>query len=112
MCRTAGGPAGRDYREVGIKTGVRVAADAPWDSGDLVEPHRPSLGPKPTIVVASPVAIGEIESRRARLKVLSDRTGLTPLCLSYHPRLALIESIFVRDFYEEELASDYRRLVG
>jgi cytochrome c-type biogenesis protein CcmH/NrfG len=100
-------------QEAGIKPKPRPADDKPWDEADAVSvdgTDNLSLGPKPTIVVASPVPTGEIEYKRERLKKLEELLGIRPASLSYHPQMGLIESIFVRDYPEEYLAGEYRRL--
>ena len=99
--------------EVGIKPEARPKNYQRWDESD--EPENDSgvgaaLGPKPTIVVASPVPAGEIEAKRLRLKEIEQRLGVVPEEISYHPQMALMESLFVRDYREEYLASQYRRL--
>ncbi len=99
-------------KEAGIVTRARVPGGKPWDSADPgSQPEHPSLGPKPTIVVASPVPTGEIRLQQERLQVLRESLGVKPVLLSYHPQMALMESIFVRDHPEEYLAGDYFRLV-
>ncbi len=97
--------------EVGIEPKPRSNEDE-WDDADPKENRDeiPSLGPKPTIVVATPVPMGEIEFKRERLSVLQNAIGIKPLRVSYHPRLALMETIFVRDFTDEPPTADYTRL--
>ena len=68
------------------------------------------LGPKPTILVASPAPNGELEYRKRRLKELELALGTKPLRLSYHPQLALKETLFVRDYQDEYLAMEYSTL--
>jgi tetratricopeptide (TPR) repeat protein len=77
---------------------------------DGVERHN--LGPKPTVIVASPVPISEITFKQKRLNELEKRLGIKPLTLSYHPLLALMESIFVRDYSDVQLALEYARLTA
>ena len=97
----------------GIEAKTRSAADfSPWDAADP-EPGEivpKTMGPKPTLVVATPVPSGEIEYKRSRKEELEKTLG--PICaqLSYHPQMALMESIFVRDYPEEYLALEYRGL--
>jgi len=101
--------------EVGITPEPRPADGKPWDEADAISAEgvgSPSLGPKPTILVASPVPSGEILYKRQRLTELQTRLGVKPLALSYHPQMALIESVFVRDYPEEYLALEYRRLAA
>ena len=97
--------------EVGIKPNLGPK-ELGWDDADPKEKGEeiPALGPKPTIVVASPVPMGEIEFKRERLSVLQKEIGIKPLLISYHPRLALMETIFVRDFTDEPPTADYVRL--
>ncbi len=97
--------------EVGIKPNLGPK-ELGWDDADPNEKGEEiqALGPKPTIVVASPVPMGEIEFKRERLSVLQKEIGIKPLLISYHPRLALMETIFVRDFTDEPPTADYIRL--
>ena len=99
--------------EAGIVPKPRAKQGQPWDEADAQstdEPELRSLGPKPTLVVASPVPSGEIDFKRARLEELKKRLGVQPIPLSYHPQMALLESVFVRDYPEEYLALEYRAL--
>jgi cytochrome c-type biogenesis protein CcmH/NrfG len=99
--------------EVGIRPKPRSKEDEPWDDADTVRADNsdnPSLGPKPTILVASPVPYGEIAYKRQRLDELEKRLGIRSVSLSYHPQMALMESVFVRDYQEEYLAVEYDRL--
>lgn len=99
-------------REVGISK-PREASDEPWDRAD-VPPSSPEapprLGPKPTLLVASPVPAGEISLKKQRFATLEDRIGPVAAKLSYHPQVALFESVFVRDHRDEYLSSEYWRL--
>ncbi|HEY3744211.1 MAG TPA: hypothetical protein VGL53_30405, partial [Bryobacteraceae bacterium] len=100
-------------REAGIELKTRTADAEPWDEADT-SPSNPeaaaSLGPKPTIVVASPVPPGEVEAKRNRMKELETALGIRPLSLPYHPQMALMESIFVRDYRDEYLAAEYAKV--
>jgi cytochrome c-type biogenesis protein CcmH/NrfG/MinD-like ATPase involved in chromosome partitioning or flagellar assembly len=99
--------------ETGIQPKSRSEKDPPWDDADTVSVRvadSPSLGPKPTIVVASPVPAGEIAYKRRRLSELENLLGIRPVSLSYHPQMALMESVFVRDYPEEYLAQEYKGL--
>lgn len=98
------------FEEAGIQ--LRGSAMQPWDDADPARSSeaQPVLGPKPTLLVASPVPHGEIEFKRKRLDVLENRLHVKPISLSYHPQMALMESVFVRDYPEEFLTSQYRRL--
>jgi len=96
----------------GIHTGKKTSGKK-WDEGepDITDNDRPPLmGPKPTLLVASPVPNGEIEYKRQRLAVLNKQLGPHAAQLSYHPQMALMESIFVRDYPEEYLSFEYRNL--
>ena len=88
--------------------------DVPWDAA-----HKPprddsqaprGLGPKPTLIVASPVPAGEIEYRESRVKQVEAQIGPVAYTLSYHPRLALMETIFVRDYSKEYISREYFEL--
>ncbi|MGD0090782.1 MAG: hypothetical protein ABSE73_12755, partial [Planctomycetota bacterium] len=80
------------------------------DTVRLAGADNPSLGPKPTILVASPVPAGEIAYKRQRLGDLEKLIGIRPVWLSYHPQMALMEGVFVRDYPEEYLAGEYKGL--
>lgn len=95
-------------REAGIQPRPRSQEDKPWDDADSTD--NASLGPKPTILVASPVPSGEIDYKRRRLGELERSLGIRPFSLSYHPQMALMESVFVRDYREEPLARQYEEL--
>jgi MinD-like ATPase involved in chromosome partitioning or flagellar assembly/Flp pilus assembly protein TadD len=100
-------------KEAGIQPGPRAKDGKPWDEADTVgsaSADTLSLGPKPTILVASPVPTGEIVFTRQRLSDLEQRLGIRPVSLSYHPQMALMESVFVRDYPEKYLASEYENL--
>jgi MinD-like ATPase involved in chromosome partitioning or flagellar assembly len=100
-------------KEAGIQPGPRAKDAKPWDEADTVgsaSADNPSLGPKPTILVASPVPTGEIVFTRQRLGDLEQRLGIRPVSLSYHPQMALMESVFVRDYPEKYLAVEYENL--
>ena len=91
-------------KEAGIQPKPRPKDDRPWDDADTVgaaSADNPSLGPKPTILVASPVPTGEIAYKRQRLGELEKLIGIHPVSLSYHPLMALMETVFVRDYPEE-----------
>lgn len=66
---------------------------------------------KPYLVVASLVPAGEIETKRMRLEQLDAALGRVDVKLSYHPRLALSESIFTRDYRDEYLTREYFELL-
>ncbi len=73
-------------------------SDSGWDS-------------KPTLIVASPVPAGEGDSTEERLTSLIEAVDLIVVKLSCHPRLALFESIFVRDFQDEEFTKEFFQIV-
>lgn len=84
---------------VGIEPTPRPLKSIRWDEADPGEKDpNPSLGPKPTILVASPVPTGEMDYRLKRLEVLQRRLGIRPITLSYHPQMALMETLLVRDY--------------
>ncbi|MBM4081474.1 MAG: ParA family protein, partial [Planctomycetes bacterium] len=100
-------------KEAGIEPKPRPADQERWDDADpgaADESAKPALGPKPTLLVASPVPSGEIRYKRYRFNELRKSLGLSPAKLSYHPQMALIESIFVRDYADEYLAMEYGAL--
>jgi tetratricopeptide (TPR) repeat protein len=66
--------------------------------------------PKPYTIVASLVPIGEIEKKRARLREVETSLGRPAVKLSYHPQLALRETIFTRDHPDEYLTHEYEEL--
>ncbi len=101
-------------KEVGIETKARGTDAKPFDTADVPPADataQSSLGPKPTILVASPVPNGEIDFKRKRIAKMNEEFGILPLRLSYHPQMAVMEGIFVRDFADEYLAIEYRTLV-
>jgi cytochrome c-type biogenesis protein CcmH/NrfG len=56
------------------------------------------------------VPVGEITYKRQRLRNLEELLGIHPVSLSYHPLMALMETVYVRDYPEEYLAGEYRNL--
>ena len=83
----------------------------------VLKPSSDAASPlgKPTLFVASPVPNGEMTIKSERLKRLSAALGpFQPKLfeLSYHPQMALMETIFVRDYPEERLAREYHSLLG
>ncbi|MDI1310562.1 hypothetical protein, partial [Prosthecobacter sp.] len=100
-------------QESGIQAGPRNDKSIPWDDVDVPgQDEAPALGPKPTILVASPVPNGEIDFKKQRLDELKNKIGIHPVRLSYHPQMALMESVFVRDYQDEYLAREYLSLAG
>lgn len=101
-------------RVVGLSDRDTQSAQA-WDDADpTIRPlaGQPTLGPKPTILVASPVPLGETEQTRARLNILQSELKIAPLSLSYHPLMALLERVFVRDYPDEFLTAGYQKLTS
>ncbi len=90
--------------EVGV---LRNPAASPESSG------APGLEPesKPCLIVASLVPTGEIKLKQERLGCLEKELRKPVVKLSYHPQLALKESIFTRDFRDEYLAREYEALL-
>ncbi len=66
---------------------------------------------KPTTFVASPIPDGNPGLKQQRLKTFEKRLGKISAKLPYHPQLGLLETIFVRDFEEENLTAQYQRLL-
>jgi tetratricopeptide (TPR) repeat protein len=66
--------------------------------------------PKPYTIVASLVPTGEIEKKRDRLREIEASLGRPAVKLSYHPQLALRETIFTRDHPDEYLTREYEEL--
>jgi Tfp pilus assembly protein PilF len=97
-------------KEVGLTPAARPTDAEPWDDDDSPASTADlgTVGPKPTMIVASPVPAGEIEAKQKRLKEIESRLGVVPQQISYHPQMALLESIFVRDYPDEYLTSQYR----
>ena len=98
----------RFLAEVGIL--AVPAKSSSVDDGPSAAGRR--LDPKPTLIVASPVPVGELESKGERLRELEKEVGQVAVKLSYHPQMALLESIFTRDFPEEHLAREYATLLS
>ena len=101
--------------EAGIQPKPRSRDGQAWDDADPLNEEAveiSGLGPKPTIVVASPVPAGEITYKRQRLSDLEKLLGIRPVSLSYHPQMALMETVFVRDYPEEYLALEYKGLAS
>jgi len=97
----------------GIEPRARSKDSKPWDDADDVsneESSSRSLGPKPTIIVASPLPAGEIATTKERLGEIEKCLGPVATTLSYHPQLALLETVFVREHPTEHLASEYAKL--
>lgn len=70
----------------------------------------PKLG-KPTLFVASPVPTGELTLKKERLNRLTAKLGPIAAELTYHPQMALMETIFVRDYLEDDLTLRYWKLL-
>jgi len=54
------------------------------------------------------VPVGEITYKRQRLGDLEELLGIHPVSLSYHPLMALMETVFVRDYPEENWRASTR----
>ena len=67
---------------------------------------------KPIIVVPSPVPVGEMKAKTKRINILKKalKVDETADPLTYHPSMAIIESIFVRDNPDEYLSFEYEKL--
>lgn len=76
----------------------------------VYEETGPAPGSKPCMIVASLVPAGEIEGKRERLKQVEQGLGDVSVKLSYHPQLALKETIFTRGYTDEYLAEEYEKL--
>lgn len=95
---------------VGIHSQSGTSQGELWDEADppAKDSARPAtLGPKPTLLVASPVPSGELHYKAQRLEALEKTIGLRPLKLSYHPQMALMETVFIRAHPDEYLSLEY-----
>jgi tetratricopeptide (TPR) repeat protein len=90
-----------------VEVGILEGPAAPSPDSSAVRRN----GAKPTMIVASLVPVGEIEMKRKRLERLEQALGKVIVKLSYHPQMALIESIFTRDYHDEYLACEYNRII-
>ncbi len=100
---------------IGLEPKPRPANAPAWDDDDKIEPSVPrsaTLGPKPTLLVASPVPGGEMTYKKVRMAALQTAIGIAPVKLSYHPQMALMETIFVRDYPDEYLALEYTAMAN
>ena len=107
----------RDFlSEVGIRPEKRAPGSPPWDDADPIagddddDEARAGLGPKPTLIVASPLPAGEIAYKKQRLEEVERSLGSVAVTLSYHPQMAVMETLFVRDHPSEYLAKEYKEL--
>ncbi len=66
---------------------------------------------KPSLFVASPVPTGELLLKTVRLARLTKALGKPAVELTYHPQMALMETIFVRDYSEDDLTRRYQKLL-
>lgn len=82
--------------EVGV---LKAKSDTPSELG------------KPTLFVASPVPTGEMDLKKKRLNRLTEALGPIATELTYHPQMALMETIFLRDYPEDDLTSRYQKLL-
>jgi len=87
---------------------VGILAERP-ENGEDEQPTR--LDAKSTLIVASPVPAGEIANKNDRLDELEKALGPVDVKLSYHPQMALMESIFTRDHTDEYLTTEYNTLL-
>lgn len=103
-------------KEIGLKTRewFTKKGDEPWD-----EAHKPAtdasgapkgLGPKPTLIVASPVPLGDMERQKERIGRASAEIGPVSMKITYHPELGFYETNFVREYPDEPITTEYRRL--
>ena len=93
------------------EVGVLAPRPAATEGASGADTKAKRLDPKPTLIVASPVPAGEIEFKKKRLQVLKKALGPVMVKLSYHPQMALFETIFTRDYPDEYLTQEYRTLV-
>ena len=103
-------------KEIGLETREWFTKDTdePWD-----EAHKPAsdgasipkgIGPKPTLIVASPVPIGDMERQKDRIGKASEDIGPVSMKITYHPQLGFYETNFVRDYPDEPITIEYRLL--
>jgi tetratricopeptide (TPR) repeat protein/cellulose biosynthesis protein BcsQ len=92
----------------------REEGDRPWDSADapISRIVSPRLGPKPTMIVTTPVPVAEIEQKKQRLGRIHWTLGPAAAKLTYHPHVPFNETPFVRDYKEESLTDDYNKLTS
>ncbi|MDA1051265.1 MAG: AAA family ATPase [Planctomycetota bacterium] len=93
------------------EVGVPADSDAKPATSEEQGARTERLGPKPTMIVATPVPSGELEIKKERLDELRRMVGTVVCQLSYHPQLALMETVFVRNYPKEYLALEYNDLV-
>ena len=80
------------------------------DEIGFLHPSKPS-DPRRFFLVASPVPREEVGLREDRLRVLTEALGRPPdVKLTYHPRLAMTEELFVVSQPDDELSRGYRAL--
>ena len=91
-------------KEVGI-IGDSASASASPDASSTDSSQKHYL------LVASLVPAGEIETKHERLHRLEVELRKPDAKLSYHPQLALKETIFTRDYRDEYLAGEYEELL-
>jgi MinD-like ATPase involved in chromosome partitioning or flagellar assembly/tetratricopeptide (TPR) repeat protein len=96
---------------VGLSAGAR---SEPWDDQDDIKDttkYAARIGRKPTLLVASPVPRDETDLKKDRFEAIERIIGAPPnFFITYHPRLALFETIFLRDFPSEGISKEYREL--
>jgi tetratricopeptide (TPR) repeat protein len=95
---------------VGLKPGPRTK---PWDDDDDISDtaHSARLGEKPSLLVATPVPTGDMEMKEDRFKAMKRILDVRPdLAISYHSRLSLFETVFIRNFPSEIITREYKDL--
>ena len=95
---------------VGLKTGLRTEQ---WDDDDDISDtaHSARLGKKPSLLVATPVPTGDMEMKEDRFKAMKRILDVRPdLAISYHSRLSLFETVFIRNFPSEIITREYNDL--
>ncbi len=95
---------------VGLKPGLRTEQ---WDDDDDISDtaHAARLGKKPSLLVATPVPTGDMEKKEERFSAMERTLHVRPdHAISYHPRLSLFETVFLRDFPREIITREYNDL--
>ncbi len=95
---------------VGLKPGPRTEQ---WDDDDDISDtaHSARLGKKPSLLVATPVPTGDMEKKEERFSAMERTLHVRPdHAISYHPRLSLFETVFLRDFPREIITREYNDL--
>jgi len=95
---------------VGLKPGPRTEQ---WDDDDDISDtaHSARLGKKPSLLVATPVPTGDMEKKEERFSAMERTLLVRPdHAISYHPRLSLFETVFLRDYPREIITREYNDL--